>query len=135
MFGRNWTFRAFVKYTLIQLPGIALIVFLLYFVQQWIDLPAWLTWGIIIVWVLKDIILFPFVWRAYDWGPQHNTNTMIGMQGMALERLDPSGYILVRGEQWKAEIIEKTAPVEKGQTVRVERSQGLTLYFKAVDKS
>ena len=67
---RMWTGRILLKYALIQLSEIAVLVLLLVIVQEWIEIPAWLTWGLVGVWVAKDVILYPFVWRAYEWGSE-----------------------------------------------------------------
>ena len=52
---------------------------------------------------------------------------MIGLRGIAKDRLNPSGYILVRGELWKAEVIEDGLTIEKGAEVLVQGTRGLTL--------
>jgi hypothetical protein len=51
--------RILVRYALLQLPGIALLVLILVFVQRWVDLPAWVAWGSITIWAVKDAILYP----------------------------------------------------------------------------
>lgn len=55
---------------------------------------------------------------------------MIGQKGVAKERLDPSGYIFIRGELWKAEVIEGSPPVEEGETVKVEGTRGRILLVR-----
>ena len=115
------------RYTLLQVPGAALLVGLLIVVRRWVDLPAWLLWGLVAVWVAKDVILFPFLWRAYDWDRSRDGNSMVGLQGRANERLDPSGYVTVRGELWLAEVMEGGRAVEKEEGVRVQGMRGLTL--------
>ena len=84
-------------------------------------------WCLIGLWVAKDVIFYPLVWRAYDWGYQEERNPMIGLRGTAKDRLDPSGYILVRGELWKAKVIEDGLTIEKGENVLVQGVRGLTL--------
>ena len=61
MFKGIGSYRIIIRYSLLQLPAIALVIGLLYLVRRWVDIPLWLHWGIIIVWIAKDIILFPFV--------------------------------------------------------------------------
>jgi membrane-bound ClpP family serine protease len=78
------------------------------------------------IWIAKDIILYPFVWRAYEWGNQKENNSMIGLSGVAKDRLDPSGYILVRGELWKATVVQDGS-VDKGEKVIIKGIRGLTL--------
>ncbi len=42
-----------IKYALLQLPAAILIALILILVQQWFNLPVWVSWGIIIGWVTK----------------------------------------------------------------------------------
>jgi membrane protein implicated in regulation of membrane protease activity len=121
---RRWTSRAAWRYLLLQLPGLALVVMVLILIGRWIDLPAWLFWGMIVSWVVKDLVVFPFVWRAYD--PQDGGNPMLGARGVAQERLAPSGYIRIRGELWKAQAAGDRA-IDRGETVRVRAARGLIL--------
>ncbi len=58
-FPRKNSSRILVRYALLQLPGMALLVLILVFVQRWVDLSAWVTWGSIAIWVVKDAILYP----------------------------------------------------------------------------
>jgi len=73
------------------------------------------------------VILFPFACRAYDWDRPQGPNSIVDAQGIAKERLAPSGYVQVRGELWKAELMEGSPPLEKGERVRVEGVRGLRL--------
>jgi membrane protein implicated in regulation of membrane protease activity len=124
---KKWSSRILVRYWLLQLPALALLVLILIFAQRWVDLPAWIFWGALAIWVLKDAVLYPFVWRAYDWDHSPDTNSMLGGRGIAKERLAPSGYVQVRGELWKAELAEGHQPVEEGEPVLVQKMRGLTL--------
>jgi membrane protein implicated in regulation of membrane protease activity len=126
----GWTVRILVRYILLQVPGTALLVFILIQLRNWFDLPVWSVWGIITISVAKDLILFPFVWSAYDWDRQEEANPMVGRRGIAKERLAPSGYIQISGELWKAKVVEGSPPVEKGEGVQVEEMQGLTLLVR-----
>ena len=127
MNNRHKSTRILVRYVLLQLPGLALLVLILVFVQSWVDLSAWVVWGFITIWVVKDAILFPFVRRAYDWDRPQGANSMVGARGIAKERLAPSGYVQIRGELWKAALMEGSPPLEKGERVRVEGAFGLRL--------
>jgi membrane-bound ClpP family serine protease len=121
--------RTVVRYVLLQLPGTALVIFALRVVQEWWDLSQWVFWGTIAVSVAKDAILFPFVWRAYDWDTP-GRRSMVGAHGVAIERLDPSGYVRIQAELWKAVVEGGSPPVEPGETVRVEEVRGLTLFVR-----
>jgi len=124
---RAWSSRIVVRYTLLQLPAIVLLILMLILVQRWVSLPAWFIWGLIAFWIAKDIVLFPLTWRAYDRSHKGSANWMIGRRGIAENRLAPSGYVHVRGELWQAEVAENSAPIEKGESVRIYGNRGLTL--------
>lgn len=123
----GWSARVVVRYALLQVPGVALLVLVLIVVQRWVDLPAWFAWGIVAFWVAKDVILFPFVWRAYD---SEDTNSIIGARGIAEERLAPSGYVRLRGELWQAKVMGDGPPIDRGEAVRVRGIRGLTLLIE-----
>jgi membrane-bound ClpP family serine protease len=53
---------------------------------------------------------------------------MIGARGVAKEKLNPAGYVKIRGELWRAEKIGEGPPIEEGQPVRVKKMEGLTLF-------
>ena len=119
--------RIVLRYTLLQLPGQALFVLILVLVRQWVNLPDHLIWGLIGLSVGKDILLFPFLWRHY--GPRYLPDRfqMVGRRGLALTRLNPSGYVHVHGERWHARTSEATVPIEKGEEICVDAIDGLEL--------
>ena len=63
--------------------------------------------AIIGAWLAKDIIMFPYVWRAHDINRPGISRSMIGECGIVKKRLDPSGYIQIGGELWRAESLEE----------------------------
>jgi membrane-bound ClpP family serine protease len=127
---RRWTYRILVRYTLLQLPELAVLIGALYLVRRWIDFPSFYGWIIVILWALKDAVMFLFVWRSYDWEAHEKENPLIGAKATAIERLAPTGYVQVRGELWKAELAESGLPAEKGESVWVADVRGLTLVVK-----
>ena len=127
----GWSARVVVRYGLLQLPGLALLVLFLVLALRWFDIPSWVVWGFLALWVVKDVILFPFVWRAYDRDQPRDKNPLLGAHGIARDRLAPSGYILVHGELWQAEVTEGSPPIEKGKGVLVRGTRGLTLIVES----
>ena len=117
----------YLRYTLLNIPGLAAVILILIIIQHWVVLPVWLFWSIIGFWIVKDVVLFPFVWRAYDWERSDRSRSMIGERGIAKERLAPKGYVQVRGELWRAEIIDGGPSIEMGQSVKIVKMDGLTL--------
>ena len=124
---RAWSSRIIVRYVLLQMPALVLLILMLALVQRWVSLPAWFTWGLISFWIAKDVALFPLTWRAYDRSHKGSADWMIGLQGIAENRLAPSGFVHVRGELWQAEVAANSVPIEKGESVRIYGNRGLTL--------
>lgn len=116
---QSWSGRILLRYALFQIPSLMILVLILYGVRPYFGLPAWLMWGIVGLWIAKDAVLFPFVWRAYDRRRRGILNKMVGLRGIAKERLAPTGYIQIRGELWRAEVIGEGPPIEKGEWVQV----------------
>lgn len=127
---RGWSARVVVRYVLVQMPAVALLGLILLLVEQWLDIPGWLAWGLLALWVAKDVILFPFVWRAYDWDSARDASSMVGARGVAEDRLAPAGYVRVRGELWQAEVTAGGPPINQGECVRVRGIRGLTLLVR-----
>ncbi len=124
---RGWPSRVLVRYVLLQLPGVILLVLFVMLIRRWFDIPAWLVWGFLGLWVAKDVILYPLVRRSYDPNEPAHENPMLGARGIAEDRLAPSGYMSVHGELWQAEVMEGSRPVEKGEGVVVRAAHGLRL--------
>ena len=124
---KRWSSRVIVRYALIQLPGLAVLVLVMFMLQWWVNIPMWLLWTIVLLSVVKDVILFPIVWRAYDKDSANHANSLTGLLGTSAERLSPAGHIRVRGELWRVEVVNADLPINKGTPVRVIGSRGLTL--------
>ena len=122
------------RYARYQIPDVAIFVLILYVLHQWVGLSLGLFIGLAGLWILKYIFVFSFVWRAYDKPRPGDVKSLIGTEGIAEERLDPSGYVRVHGELWRAEVIEKATAIEKGQRVLIEEADGLTLLVKPFQK-
>jgi membrane protein implicated in regulation of membrane protease activity len=126
--------RIVLKYALFQIPDILILILILLVLRWWMDLPLWLYGCIVSLWIIKDFLTFPLVWRAYDTSHPGDVKSLIGIEGVAEEKLDPSGYIRVHGELWQAEVMENKAPIEKGEMVMVEAAYGLTLLVQPTQK-
>ena len=126
---RRWSPGVLGKYILLQVPSLALVIALLVILRRYYDFPLLYTWAVVVAWVAKDVILYPFVWRAYDSSPQ---KAMVGLTGKAKEAMDPSGYVEIRGELWRAHVEEGSAPIRAGEMVEVGDVRGLTLIVRPV---
>ena len=120
----------YIRYILLNIPEFVAIILILIVIQFWVAIPAWLLWSIIGFWIVKDVVLFPFIWRAYDWDRAGKSRSMAGEHGVAREKLAPAGYVQIRGELWRAEKIGEGPPIEAGQRVRVKKMEGLTLFVE-----
>lgn len=126
--------RIVVRYALFQIPDILILVLILFVLRWLIDPRSWLYGIIVGLWIIKDVLMFPLVWRAYDRPHPGDAKSLIGTEGIAEEQLNPSGYIRVHGELWQAEVMGKKAPIEKGETVLIEGVYGLTLLVQPNQK-
>ena len=88
--------------------------------------------GVLVVWVIKDYALFPFLRSAYELDHRLPIERMIGERGYATEQLSPTGYIRVRGELWRARTMEDDPAIDRGDPVRVTGVEGTTLLVKSV---
>jgi membrane protein implicated in regulation of membrane protease activity len=122
----------YLRYILLNIPGLAAVILILIIIQHWVVLPVWLFWSIIVFWVVKDALLFPFVWRAYDWERPGQSRSMVGERGIAKERLAPAGYVQVHGELWRAVVIDDGPAIQMGQSVKIVKMDGLTLFVEQV---
>jgi membrane protein implicated in regulation of membrane protease activity len=122
----------YLRYILLNIPELAAVILILIIIQHWVVLPGWLFWSIIVFWIVKDALLFPFVWRAYDWERPGRSRAIIGERGIAKERLAPAGYVQVHGELWRAEIVAGGPPIEMGQSVKIVKMDGLTLFVEQI---
>jgi membrane protein implicated in regulation of membrane protease activity len=87
-----------------------------------------LAWTIAAAWIVKDLIAYPFVRRAYE-RSRSATEALVGSVGVVRNPLAPSGWVTIRGEVWRAELDTGAAsePVPAGRKVRVESVEGRTL--------
>lgn len=126
-----WPVQVVMRYALFQIPGLVLLILILILVRRWVDFPLWFFWGSVFIWIVKDVVLFPFVWRAYDWSRSRDMHSLVGTEGIVEERLAPSGYIGVHGELWQTEMTREGPPIEKGEFVRIQGIRGLVLLVQS----
>jgi membrane protein implicated in regulation of membrane protease activity len=123
-----WSTAVLAKYWALQLPATALVTVVLRAVGDHFAWPQWIVWTIVAAWVAKDAMLYPFLWRAYDpHDPSALPYSIEGARGVAIERIDPSGFVRIWGELWRAELSRGARRIEKGETVQVHGRLGLTL--------
>jgi membrane protein implicated in regulation of membrane protease activity len=131
---RKWSKRVLLRYILLQVPELAVLVAILLLVREWIAFPDVYSWAAIGVWTAKDVVLFRYVWQAYDWDHPKHSSPMIGRRGQAKERLAPSGYVQIGGELWQAQTTKSSSTIDEGSWVKVEGMRGLTLLVRPDNK-
>ena len=127
---RIWNARVLLRYWLLQLPASALLILILVLLRDRLSIPDWLLWGIVAIWVAKDALLYPLVWRSYDVAYPVTAHSLEGAHGVATERIDSTGYVRVRGELWRAELTAGAPPIDKGERVLVETRRDLILLVR-----
>ena len=133
MESRSWNRRVVLRYVLLQVPGLAAALVVIFLLRRWIVFPDSYAWIGLGLWILKDVLLFPFVWHAYDWDNPGRAGSMIGRRGRVTQKLAPSGYVQIGGELWRAEVAEAALSIEEGEWITVEGMDGLKLFVRLAD--
>jgi membrane protein implicated in regulation of membrane protease activity len=123
--------RTFVRYVALQVPGWVLAAWVAWWLAAKAGLAPWLAalgWALF---VIKDFALYPWLRDAYAVSDPAASALLVGRTGVARERLDPSGYVRVGAELWRAELAPGCAAIDAGARVRVREVQGLTLIVEA----
>ncbi len=113
------------RYLLIQSPGWVLAAIILYGLHRWLALPVWLAAVLLAAEVIKDLVLFPHLRRAYEGDDRSVTDRLVGETATAHEAIAPEGYVWIRGELWRARLAPGEAPIEVGSKVRITHAAGL----------
>ncbi len=124
----TWT-----RYWLFQIPGWALTVVVLLVMRKWIDISVSVVFGVLAIVVIKDFLLYPFLRSAYDTRVKTGVAQLIGSQGVVKQDVDPEGYVLVRGELWKARLKHNDRAASKGAEVQIEAADGMTLIVQPIE--
>jgi membrane protein implicated in regulation of membrane protease activity len=123
--------HTFIKYLLFQIPQwLALALFLGFLVDR-TAVPPWAGIGFFIFWVIKDLAMYPVVRRAYANDAKTGAEALVGSGGVACERIDPQGYVKIRGELWKARTNGR--PISKDTVVKVTGASAMTLIVEPAD--
>ena len=107
------------RYALYQVPGLLVLVGVVVGLYRWAMLPGWGAVALVVVWMLKDAALYPWLRTAYEPDSRKAIERLIGLTGVAVEPLAPRGYVRVRGELWQAEPAEPDSTIDAGRAVTV----------------
>jgi membrane-bound serine protease (ClpP class) len=92
---------------------------------QRVSIP--LVVGTAIVTGLAFVIIVGFAMRALRAPQRTGRESVLGMSGIAASDIAPAGQVLLRSENWSAELVEGEKRIKKGQEVEVLDVQGLRL--------
>jgi membrane protein implicated in regulation of membrane protease activity len=122
-----------VRYTLLQLPGLASVAFLALLLWRFAGLPGWAAAGAVVLWAAKDAAFYPYLRAAYAGAGASATARLVGQRGVARQVLAPRGYVVLGSELWRAEVEPGAAPIAAGHAVRVVGARRLTLIVAPTD--
>jgi membrane protein implicated in regulation of membrane protease activity len=120
------------RYAALQLPGQLFVLGLALSAWEWLGAPGWLAWGAPLAWAVKDALLFPFVWRAYE-PDDVATHGVVGQIAVSEETLDPGGWVRLGPELWRVELVDGARAVQRGAKLRVLGVSGLLLRVEPLD--
>jgi len=124
--------RTLLRYTLFQIPDLILLSLGVAAAVRWWGLPVIAAYGLVALWVAKDVILYPILRVAYEAGGSSGVGGIHGALGVVTQPLVPSGYVRLGSELWKAELLCGSGTVPVGSAVRVVELRGLTLIVEPV---
>jgi len=124
---KMWSLKVLLRYIILQLPVLILLIVLYIVSKNYESVPSLLILIFLLLWLAKDIILYPFVWKAYVPRDIKESVSMLGKKGRALTNIDPTGSVEVRGEIWNARAVQESNSIREHETIRVVEVQGLTL--------
>jgi membrane protein implicated in regulation of membrane protease activity len=124
--------RTIVRYTLFQIPDLILLSLGLAAAVRWWNLPVLAAYGLVALWIAKDVIMYPILRVAYESGGSSGVDAIHGALGVVTQPLAPSGYVRLGSELWKAELRCGSGTVSVGSAVRVVEIRGLTLVVEVV---
>jgi membrane protein implicated in regulation of membrane protease activity len=130
---RAGSLRVFGRYLVFQVPGWVIVGMALLAAIRWWQLAEPVAGLLFVLFVTKDLVLFPFVRKAYEPNSGGEVRVLVGCDAVARDALTPSGYVRVGSELWRAELREGgMAPAGSG--LRVVEVRGLTLIVDLVEE-
>ena len=124
---KNIPGKVYLRYLMLNLPGGFVLGGVLFIARTRIELPGWFIVLLLVIWFVKDAILFAFVWQSYDWDRPGISRTMTGSTGVVKKPLAPEGLVQIYGELWKAQNVVPDDTLPRGTVVRVVKREGLIL--------
>lgn len=120
------------RYALLQVPGTILVLVATILLLKHTTWSAWIVWAGFGAWVLKDTILFFWVWPSYR--SSEGSDLMEGRKGRVVRSCRPEGTVEIYGALWKAVADDREQPLSAGTVIRVCGRDRLTLVVKAASR-
>ena len=125
--------RTLRRYIMLQLPEAGLVTLVLFGLHYWEQLSLPVLLLLFAGWVIKDVIMYPFVRSAYGPGPAHGTEALLGAQGVVTDDLSPKGSVRIGAEPWSARLGAGHDTLPVGTRVRIEEVEGFVLVVTPLD--
>ena len=126
--------RASTKYFLFQIPGWLIALLTLVIATDWEVISTSTASVCLLCWVLKDLLLYPWLKLAYRSQPI-GAKALVGSTGVADGDLTPEGFIRVRGERWRALVNPVDASIRAGAKVEITGADRMTVYVRALPEN
>ncbi|WP_459938008.1 NfeD family protein [Desulfonatronum parangueonense] len=126
----SWDRITVLRYALMQIPGIVLVAAALWFMHGVFGLPERSAWTLLLLWLVKDSLMFFYVWPAYQGSQGDGWYSLVGMHGEVRGELHPEGYIRIGGVLWKAKADPKSCPILPGTKIEVVGREGIKLLVR-----
>ncbi len=125
--------RVFGRYLLFQAVGWALGALVLSALVYWDVIALWLAGSLLALLLAKDLILFPYVRKAYEPSASHGGESLLGAVAQVEQPLDPEGWVRLGAERWRARLIGDENKLEIGEYVRVCDIEDLVLLVERAE--
>jgi membrane protein implicated in regulation of membrane protease activity len=120
------------RYLLFQIPGWLIAAAVLLGLSHWKLLPPWLGIVCFFAWVLKDLMLYPLLHRAYQTNVKTGLQALVGARGFAHDDLSPKGFVRVQGELWNARALPADQMIVAGTEVEIVSAERMTVFVRTV---
>lgn len=124
------TSSTFARYLRYQAPGVVVLAAVLVAAVRFDLVGASTAGGLLLLWVAKDLALYPLLKRAYEPSGHGYPSRLVGKLARARENLAPRGYVGVAGELWRAEARAEDAPIRAGEAVVITGAVGARLLVR-----
>lgn len=124
------TSSTFARYLRFQAPGVVVLAAALAAAVRFDLVDASMAGGLLLLWMAKDLALYPLLKRAYEPSGHGYPSRLVGQPARAQENLAPRGYVRVAGELWRAEARREDAPICAGEAVVITGAVGTRLLVR-----